>query len=310
MNERLKIFLLTVLQIMMILLGIGLFLVVKFLLQKFGINAAMIDVLNASIVGMESFWNTHIGIFFLVLYIPIMLIIARNAASIFYRSGRKIRQMKRDSNAKSLVEQLQRGKQMNFSLYLRSFEQESSMKRKKNIWWYILLEGDIFGIDRETLDLMISSEVNSSFPMIAVGQSGEKLGAGRMSSTGKKWWDLIVLLMDRAKVMFIIPGTSKGVIKEMEYLYFHHYEKTIIIMPPLKYYHGSLKAIENHWEHSKQVLGTSGIHLPIYNPTGALCIINNQGQIIQICQFESRFGNTHICNLIQQMGISKHKKDN
>lgn len=228
------------------------------------------------------------------LALPVMMILARNGASLFYRIGRTKRQIKRDIKAAILLEQLKQGSQEHFSLYLRSFSQEGDLKREKGFWWHIMIEGDILAIDRETLDLMISSEMRRTYPVIALDQEGEKLGAGRLSSADADWEDLVLLLMKQAKAIFIVPGTSQGVIWEVEQLRNYH-NKTVYIMPPAKYWQGE---VEQQWDTTQKEYITRGIFFPSYRKTGALFRLNEHGRVVESSPFQKRFGGSRVLQFV------------
>lgn len=306
MNVKRRLVWLTALQMMMVLVGFGVFLAIKQSYQQFVVVSSFREDLReqvrASLEGRENPRPTSPRLTLSMLALPLVLILGRNAASIFYRAGRKKRQIKRDAKALLLLERLQQGHEEPFSLYLRSFSQEGALKRRKGIWWYILIEGDIFGIDRETIDLMISSEVRHNYPMIAFGRPGDKLGAGRLPATDPEWKALVLLLMKKAKVIFIVPSTSDGVLWEMEQLSRYHYEKTILVMPPSKYYQG---AAEKHWRETLQELVHRGISLPVYDPKGALFLLDAQGQMARACSFKSLLGGSRVQDLIRQIPWSE-----
>lgn len=301
MTAKHRIIWLTVLQMMMVIVGFCTFLVIKQYYQRFVIISSFREALKDEISGKEKLRATSPRIMLPWLALPLVLVVGRNSASIFYRAGRKKRQIKRDIKAVLLLDRLQQGYEEPFSLYLRSFSQEEKLKRRKGFWWYILIEGDIFGIDRETLDLMISSEVRDSYPMIALGRPGEKLGAGRLPSTDTDWQALILLLMERAKVIFMVPSISKGVIWEMEILSRHYYEKTIYIMPPPKYYYGAAESVEEYWLEAQREFIPSGIFLPLYIKQGALFMLDEQGRVDRSSLFDIRFGGSNMCDFIRQI---------
>ena len=68
-----------------------------------------------------------------------------------------------------------------------------------------------------TLDQEITSSLKSIGPVIAAGKPGESrppLGAARAYLTGLDWKEAVVELIQKAGVVVIIPGLSKGVVWE------------------------------------------------------------------------------------------------
>lgn len=234
------------------------------------------------------------------LALPLVLIVGRNCASAFYRVGRKKRQIKRDIKAALLLDRLQHGQQERYSLYLRSFAQEEKLKRRKGIWWYVLIEGNIFDIDLETHELMIASELRLSYPMITLGRPGEELGAGRLPSTDADWEALALLLIEQASAILIVPNASKGVIWEMERLKNYH-EKTIYIMPPIKYYDGDAGSAEGHWQEAQREFTHRSIHLPAYSSKGALFMLDEQGRVARTLRFANLLGGSNVRRLVSLM---------
>jgi hypothetical protein len=282
---------------MIVAVGIGAFIAVKQVYQRYVIIANFRDALRDDVMGKTRMQPTSPRICLPWLALPLALIAGRNAASVFFRAGRNKRQIKRDLKAALLLERLQEGRKESFSLYLRSFSQEETLKRKKGIWWYLFLEGDIFGIDKETLDLLISSEVRRRYPMIAIGRPGDKLGAGRLPSSDSDWETLALLLMKEAKVIFIVPGTSRGVAWEMMNLK-GYFQKTIYIMPPVKYYYGDKEEAEKHWSATQQEFVQHGFFFPDYDSKGGLLMLDESGRIAKSVPFENFLGGSRINELV------------
>lgn len=301
MTTRLRLLGLTALQMMMVIAGLVAYATIKQLYQRFVILPSVIGSLKDDIMGKERLWTDSLWVILPWVALPLVIIAGRNCASIFYRVGRMKRQIKRDAKAAVLLKRLQSEVHEPFSLYLRSFSQEENLKRKKGFWWYILIEGDIFGIDRETLDLMISSEVRHSYPMITFGRPGEKLGAGRLPASNPDWEALVLLLMKHAKAIFIVPNTSEGVIWEMERLK-DYYEKTIYLMPPTKYYHGAAESAEQYWRETQQEFIHRGIFLPGYSKKGALFMLDEHGRVARSDSFKARFGGSRVRAFISLIG--------
>jgi hypothetical protein len=287
MNAKRQIFWLTVLQGLTVLVGFSVFVGIRQIYQRIAIGGSM-DAMTREMVReivtgekRETFWATPPGAVLPWLGLPVIFILARNAGSLFYRAGRKKRQIKRNLGAELLLESLQQGNDAPFSLYLRSFSQEDGFKRKKGFWWYVLLEGDVFGIDRETLELLISQRVRMHHPMIALGLPGEKLGAGRLVSTEAEWKDLTLFLMRRATMIFIVPGPSDGVLWEVRHLARDHHAKTRYIMPPAKFLGGDAHRAETLWDEARLPCFSRGIDLPKYDPEGALLMLDANGRVAE-----------------------------
>jgi hypothetical protein len=285
----------------MALVGFSTFIAVKQFYQYYVLVPSVHSALRDELMGKGKPQLTSPRIFLPWLALPLVFILGRNCAAVFYRAGRQKRQITRDLRAALLLDRLQQGAAEPFSLYLRSFAQEERLKRRKGLWWYLLLEGDFFGLDRETLDLLVSSEAPYRYPTIALGRPGEKLGAGRLPSTDADWEALVLLLMRQAQVIFIVPGTSEGVMWEMERLKDYR-AKTVYLMPPTKYYHGDARSAARHWHELRHTFMRRDIFLPGYDPKGALFTLDERGRVARQSQFAARFGGTRVHEFVSQMG--------
>lgn len=287
MDVRRRIFWLTVQQGLLVLFGFFLFAAIRQLYQYAVLGASMNDVnrsrLQKMLTGEEvqTFWTTPVGSVLPWLGLPLMYIAGRNMASMWYRMGREKRQLKRNLKAELLLDNLKQGGDPPFSLYLRSFSQEDGFKRKKGFWWYVLLEGDVSLMDRETLELLISQRVRMRHPMVALGLPGEQLGAGRLVSTESEWKDLTLFLMDRATMIFIIPGPSEGVLWEVRHLTRTYYNKTRFIMPPVRFLGGAAGRAEELWDEARLPCISRGADLPRYDPKGALLVLDANGRVAE-----------------------------
>lgn len=305
MTTRNKLVWLTIFQAAMIVVGIGVLVLIKTSYQRLVIVKSFREALAQEVMGKKSFHPTSPAVILPWLGLPLALIAGRNVASLFYRAGRKKRQIKRDLRADLLVAKLGRGANEPYCLYLRSFSAETKLRRKKDIWWFIFLEGDIFGIDRETLDLLISAELRRSYPVVALGRPGDRLGAGKLPSTDADWQDLIVLLMSRASLILMTPSTSVGVLWEASHVRAHHSAKTIYVMPPPSYYRKFAPEVERHWQETQSSLRSQGVFLPSYDPKGAFFTLGLDGRPGNTVPFGSVFGGTNLRDLIAQLGYAR-----
>lgn len=287
MDARQRIFWLTVQQAVLVMIGFSLFTAVRLFYQYFVLNpsvgAVQREELRRMLTGQEthSFWTTPVGKVLPWVGLVLIYTVGRNLASQWYRLGREKRQVKRDLRAALLVERLEQGHDEPFSLYLRSFSDEDTFRRRKGFWWYVLLEGDVTTLDRETLELLIAQRMRIRLPMIALGPPGDALGAGRLATSEAEWKDLAVFLMDRARMIFIVPGSSEGVLWEIRHLARDHHAKTRYIMPPVNFHGGDAARAEEHWDNARLPAIPRGIDLPRYDPRGAQLILDANGRVAE-----------------------------
>ncbi|HEX2208249.1 MAG TPA: hypothetical protein VHG93_11255 [Longimicrobium sp.] len=285
MDTRRRIFWLNLQQTLVVLIGFGVFIGIRRLFERAAFDAWFDATARVSaeriVTGEEvkTFWETPVGAALPVLGLLVIFVLGRNAASVFYRAGRERRQIKRNLKAELLLERLKQGSDEPFSLYLRSFAHDG-FTRRKGFWWYVLAEGDVSLIDRETLELLISQRMRMRCPMIALGPPGDKLGAGRLATSEAEWKEITLFLMDRARFIFIVPGASEGVLWEIRHLARDHYAKTRYIMPPAKFMGDAARA-EELWDEARLPCIPRGIDLPRYDPRGAQLIMDANGRVAE-----------------------------
>jgi hypothetical protein len=125
---------------------------------------------------------------------------------------------------------------------------------------------------------------------VALGKKGmAKLGAGRISSTNQNWMTDINILMRQAKVIFVLLANRPGVNLELEMIVTQNYlSKTVFIMPPSKGVSlGSSAGSEfdpsSHWNAvSKTMKSLCVDDIPVYDPAGALFVIDESGR--RVCK--------------------------
>jgi hypothetical protein len=286
MDLRRRIISLNLQQALVVLIGFGLFTAIRQLYQRVVLGNSVGAVLRRDVERMltgeqtQTFWTTPVGAVLPWLALPVIYVLARNVGSMWYRLGREKRQIKRNLKAELLLERLKKGSDEPFSLYLRSFAHDG-FTRRKGFWWYVLAEGDVSLIDRESLELLISQRMRMRYPMIALGLPGEQLGAGRLTTSEAEWREITLFLMDRAQFIFIVPGASEGVLWEVRHLARHHHAKTRYIMPPAKFMDGNATRAEELWDEARLPCIPRGIDLPRYDPRGAQLIMNAAGRVAE-----------------------------
>ena len=287
MDPRRRMFWLTVQQGLVVLIGFGLFTAIRHFYQYVVLGNSVGAVLRADIERMvtgeqtQTFWTTPAGAVLPWLGLPVIYVLGRNAGSLWYRLGREKRQIKRNLKAELLLERVKQGSDEPFSLYLRSFAQEDGFGRRKGFWWYVLMEGDVSLIDRETLELLISQRMRMRCPMIALGLPGERLGAGRVPMAEAEWKEVTLFLMDRARLIYIVPAATEGVLWEIRHLARNHHAKTRYIMPPAKFMGGDAARAEALWDEARLPCIPRGVDLPRYDPRGAQLILDANGRVAE-----------------------------
>jgi hypothetical protein len=165
------------------------------------------------------------------------------------------------------------GKDHSFGLYLRPFF--STGKIRVN-----LLRDASMDWDFETL---FAYSLKGYLPIIALGQPGEHLGAGRIETQDDDWQALASDLIERADCIYIIPSNRPGTLWEMKYLKENHLlDKTIFIMPPEARIAGNEGLFSSHWDVTKVSASEFGICLPKYDSQGMLFALTDDGTSVTV----------------------------
>lgn len=124
-------------------------------------------------------------------------------------------------------------------------------------------------VDLETL---LSDAFGRNTPLIALGEPGEAIGAGRVKAPETDWREAVKKLASAAESILVIPSAKDGTKWEIEYLKEHGLlAKCIFIMPPST----SLEVAES-WRSS---IGKLPIYMPPYERMGMLFSVDNLGQV-------------------------------
>jgi hypothetical protein len=167
----------------------------------------------------------------------------------------QIAQRGRDRRAVQIYEQLSADNadalEVPYSLYLRPFTSTGHVRipLRSAIYKRGVLAGPTPGIfDRELgrttlykryvtfgdFETELAALVETQAPLIALGRTGEQIGAGRIESDHKDWRTRFELLAAHAMIIFLVPSTHAGTQWEIQRILndpkFLH--KTILFIPP------------------------------------------------------------------------------
>jgi hypothetical protein len=148
---------------------------------------------------------------------------------------------------------------------------------------------------REDLETMLERAVRKSGPLIALGQPGEMIGAGRLAVAEEEWKSRFEVLARKAACIFIVPSERTGTRSEIEWLRDNGYlSKAVFIMPPkltekIEWRRGKLSRIrvdmESLWKRAAARLAQDAIHLPLYSKSGLLFKLDEAGGIRATSEF-------------------------
>jgi hypothetical protein len=95
---------------------------------------------------------------------------------------------------------------------------------------------DKFGYHVEFADLetLLAMVVEPVAPLIALGASGEQVGAGRVTTAGTEWQEAFLVLATAADMIFLLPASNPGTSWETEQLLLHPdwLDKCVFVLPP------------------------------------------------------------------------------
>ncbi len=135
-------------------------------------------------------------------------------------------------------------------IYLRSFRDDDVMVQKSarfslNVWRFLWTEYTRSGIRRlmwdrgkVRMEQAIEDEMQAIGPFIAIGQPGEArpdFGAVRAYFEGDDtaWREAVEKWMDRAVLIIVIPGLTKGLGWELERIFARsHGNRLVLVFPP------------------------------------------------------------------------------
>jgi hypothetical protein len=189
----------------------------------------------------------------------------RTVTSLLTRMELTFAQKRRDGRAAKL----HWSKTEPFVLYLRPFSVTDRLS-------LIGISTKWGGMDIESL---IANSCRSCGELLALGQPGESIGAGRISSPDHSWKDSFVRLAERARAIVVIPAKNAGTLFEIEYIKINGLlGKTMFLMPPrtvktfseLSFEGSNERDYAENWAHVREVLLELGINVPPYSQSGAV----------------------------------------
>jgi hypothetical protein len=120
------------------------------------------------------------------------------------------------------------------------------------------------------LEEELSHAVRPFGPLIALGESLEHLGAGRIKSTDANWRETVSRLMRKALLIVTVPSSRPGTLWEIEQLLAENWiTKTVFIDAPNTSATPSF-AQEMEWGEIGRLLASRGYEWPFDDPKGCL----------------------------------------
>jgi hypothetical protein len=211
-------------------------------------------------------------------------------------------QRERDRRAAEILEAVLRGCPCQYYLYLRSFFLTGQLQLMNQTRGNSQLMPSFFSEAEMTdLETMLERAVRKSGPLIALGQPGEMIGAGRLPVPEEEWMARFTELARRATCIFVVPYPSTGTFWEVGWLRDNGYfAKCVFVMPPIvipvekfewrkrKVVRVTVFDMKILWEKAASVWAENDLHLPAYSSAGLLFTLNDTG----ILRAKADIGNT------------------
>ena len=194
----------------------------------------------------------------------------------------KLRQADNDRVAQRIMSELRADPAAtvgDFYLYLRAFETTGRLRVPLYLRLRKISVGLIQLVTNDT-ESYVSDAVRKIAPLIALGRPGEAVGAGRIVTEDANWMADALILMKRAKAIFLVPSSRPGTVWEIETLKREGLlSKVIFIMPPRT--KGELDTKER-WEAARQALASHGIEAPEHQERGLLFEVGADGKVSNV----------------------------
>ena len=91
-----------------------------------------------------------------------------------------------------------------------------------------------YHVDATDIETMLATVMEPIAPLVALGASGEQVGAGRVEVPGDRWQDSFALLARSAHTIFLLPSQRPGTRWEIDFLLRERelLDRVVFIVPP------------------------------------------------------------------------------
>jgi hypothetical protein len=230
-------------------------------------------------------------------------------STLLVSAGRKLstwfkrrQQRRRDRRANALVEAARVGNAPDFSFYLRAFETTGRMHETKDV-------GALAEFEATDFETELAEAVEKDIPLVALGQPGEQVGAGRWPTSDAMWQTDVQLLTRAALVLFMLPSTRAGTLWELDWIMANRLlGKTVFIQPPYRrkrwYVRGkTLYDWEAAWNEIRKAGLERSMRFPEFARDGGFFTFATDGTVATY----TAIGTTHAVRLAR--GINRQLKE-
>jgi len=171
------------------------------------------------------------------------------------------------------------GERLPVTLYLRPFALKGHLGYQAFSGGTLTVESYLPD-QRQDLEMIVASEFFDTKPLVAVGDVDDAAGAGTVWASEAEWQAVIKQLVQAAERILILPGTTSGLVWEIEWLTeCGQIPRCVFLMPPRP-----LEAedkTEAHWATASETLAKRGLKLPAYTRDGMLFRFNEYGYVAE-----------------------------
>lgn len=208
----------------------------------------------------------------------------------------RVRQLISDRLARIAFIKVVHGKPEVFTLYLRAFDTTEQVRTapKRSLVWrmlqvakfvlYSVFIGPFSGaegrerafvrmfVDRRSqteLEQAIWDDHRLGTPLLALGNSDGKFGAGKIATTDADWKATAALLVEKSRAIICLPDDNAGTLWELGLLkQTGAISKTIFVMPSVRAIPERTKTYETEWNHMAALAAQQGLIFPSFAPEG------------------------------------------
>ncbi|MCU0285600.1 MAG: hypothetical protein MUF15_04290 [Acidobacteria bacterium] len=203
---------------------------------------------------------------------------------------------------------LDRDETLRVMLYLRPFELTNRMRFNNLSSRMLMTPESLYEAREKDLETIIAEQISDSTPLVALGEPGEHIGAGRLLSTEENWKQIIQIMARAFGRILVIPSDRPGTKWELQWLKNEQYlDKCYFLMPPQPEY--DKINMNEYWTETANNLIDIGILLPPYDPKGQIFTLTLAGQFNKGYQF-NLFSDNSIEKVINNLAAESSKVSN
>jgi hypothetical protein len=197
---------------------------------------------------------------------------------LYYLNQRKSHKI-RNKFASSVIADLNSDSTQSFCLYLRPFLTSRSLRVPNSRYNLRFLPSmDKFYGRRTDLETMFSISLErQKHPLVAIGETGFTLGAGKVTVSDDDWQNVFKRLAYQASIIIMVPLPRPSTLWELDYIFSHAsmLEKTLFVMP-MRLRSLVPERLEGYWEEMRTRMDDRGIKFPVLNSMGGFFIFQDR----------------------------------